>query len=302
MITSRFGLPLDYKEVTETIVNVLSDYIVKSNIKTMVIGLSGGLDSSVSAALCRIVSDKTHVPLFGISLPCKTNKGDEVNGAALCGAEFCDKFSEVNIEDTFKNIEELCMVSSQMESTPISQGNIKARLRMTILYDMASKMGGIVIDNDMITEHELGFWTVNGDVGDISPLANLWKTEVYELAAYLKDNVFKDSKALEAAIAITPTDGNGVSSSDIEQIMPNHTYGDVDKILMPWVSLDRKIKESYLKDDFNNVKGTVFEPLIAEYGKENVKRVIMRNVRSEFKRYPHPIPIDIFKKEIVTKI
>ena len=301
MITSRFDKPLDYKEVTETIVNVLSDYLVKSKIKAMIIGLSGGLDSSVSSALCRLVSDKTHIPLYGVSLPCSTNKADEVSGAELCGKEFCNVFVENGIQDMFTVIERGCDGISMLASTPISQGNIKARLRMIILYDMASKMNGIVIDNDMLTEHMLGFYTINGDQFDISPLASLWKTEVYELAKYLKDNLFKNSKALDAAIKIIPTDGNGVSSSDLEQIMPNHTYYDVDRILMRWVGLDDRIKKSYLEDDFENVKGTVFEPLISEYGKDNVKRVIMRNVNTEYKRYPHPIPIDIFSKCIIKK-
>ena len=299
MITSRFGESLNYKEVTETIVNVLSDYLVKSKIKTMIIGLSGGLDSTTSAAICRLVSDKTKIPLYGISLPCSSNKADEVNGASLAGEEFCSVFVEKNIQDMFSCIENGCDETSMLPSTPISQGNIKARLRMILLYDMASKMNGIVIDNDMLTEHMLGFWTINGDVFDISPLANLWKTEVYELAKYMQDNIFKNSKALDSAINIVPTDGNGVSNSDLDQIMPGYTYYDVDKILMPWVGLDNRIKADFIENDFNNFKGTVFEKIINEYGKDNVKRVIMRCVNSEFKRYPHPIPIDIFRKEIV---
>jgi nicotinamide-nucleotide amidase len=240
--------------------------------------------------------------LYGVSLPCSSNKEDEINGATLAGREFCNVFIENNIQDMFKCLEDGCDKVSTLPSTPISQGNIKARLRMILLYDIASKMGGVVIDNDMLTEHYLGFMTINGDVFDISPLANLWKTEVYELAKYMRDNIFKDSKAFEAAINIVPTDGNGVSNSDLDQIMPNYTYYDVDKILMPWVGLDNRIKDDFIKNDFNNTKGTVFEKLINEYGKDNVKRVIMRSVNSEFKRYPHPIPIDIFKKEIVKKL
>ena len=301
MITCRNSEPLNYGEVTDTIVDVLSRYLLESGIKTMVIGLSGGLDSTVSSALCCLVSKKTGIPLIGVSLPCSTNQADEVNGAMLAGKEFCNKFIENNIQDVFTVIERSCEGISESKSTPISQGNIKARLRMIILYDIASKMGGIVIDNDMLTENALGFWTINGDCFDISPLSNLWKHEVYELAKYLRDNVFNDSKALESAINITPTDGNGVSSSDMEQIMPGFTYNDVDKILMSWVGLDERIKESYIEEDFENVRGTVFEPLIKEYGKDNVKKVIMRNVRSAFKRYPHPIPIDIFNKCIVKK-
>jgi len=291
--------PLNYKEVLDNIVNTLCDYLVKSNIKTVVNGLSGGLDSTVTSALLRIVCDKIGIQLHGLSLPCSTNKEDEVDGAKLAGTEFCNQFIEYNIQNLYEATQKACNKTSAMLPTNISQGNIKARIRMNLLYDYAGQHRGIVIDNDMLTEHYLGFMTVNGDVGDISPLANLWKTEVYELANYLYNNVFKGSKALLHAMEITPTDGNGVSNSDLDQIMPGYTYYDVDKILMPWVGLDERIKEDFIKNDFENVKGTVFEKIVEKYGKDNVKRVIMRSVKSEFKRYPHPIPIDMFRGEIV---
>ena len=290
--------PLDYKSIFETIVNVTSDYMTKNRIKAMVLGLSGGLDSTVCAAICNAVNKKTGIPFVGISLPCSTNKGDEISSAQLAGDEFCNIFSEVNIQDGFECVEKLCEKAANKESTGISQGNIKARLRMITLYDIASKHGGIVIDTDNLTEHFLGFFTVNGDVGDFNPIGNLWKTEVYGLAEFLYNEVFKGSKALKAAIEITPTDGNGVSSSDLEQIMPGFTYTDVDEILMRWVTLDERIKESYLKDGFNQ-KGTVFAKLVEKYGEDNVRRVVMRCVHSQFKRLPHPIPVDAFRAEIV---
>ena len=58
----------------------------------------------------------------------------------------------------------------------------------------------------------------------------------------------------------------------------------------------------FITHNFDNVKGTVFEKLVQEYGKDNVMRVVKRSINSEFKRYPHPIPIDIFRKEIVKKL
>ena len=290
--------PLDYKSIFETIVNVVSEYLTNNGIKTMVLGLSGGLDSTVCAAICKKVNEKTGIPLIGISLPCSTNKSDEVSSALLAGVEFCDEFSEINIQDGFECIEKMCGKASGLSSTLISQGNIKARLRMITLYDIASKRRGVVIDTDNLTEHFVGFFTVNGDVGDLNPIGNLWKTEVYGLADYLYKEVYKDSKALKAAIEITPTDGNGVSSSDLEQIMPGYTYSDIDSILMAWVTLDNRIKDSYLKNGFNQ-KGTVFAKLVEKYGEENIKRVVMRSVNSEFKRLPHPIPIDMFRGQIV---
>lgn len=294
--------PLDYKSIFETIVNVMDEYLTNCKIKAMVLGLSGGLDSTVCAAICRRVSDDTGIPFYGISLPCSTNKEDEVSSASLAGSEFCNTFIENNIEDVFEVVKRACDGISTLASTPISQGNIKARLRMITLYDIASKMGGIVIDTDNLTEHYLGFFTVNGDVADLNPIGNLWKTEVYGLAEYLYKEVFKGSEALKAAIEITPTDGNGVSGSDLDQIMPGGTYTDVDAILMPWATLSDTIKEQYINNGFEFERGTSFLALSEKYGKENVVRVIKRSVASEFKRLPHPIPIDVFRGQIVKKL
>ena len=263
--------PLDYKSVFETIVKVTSDYVKNCGIKTMVLGLSGGLDSTVCAAICKKVSEKNGVKLIGVSLPCSTNKEDEKTSASLAGKEFCDEYIENNIQDVFVVAERACEGIAKLPSTGISQGNIKARLRMIVLYDIASKMRGIVIDTDNLTEHFLGFFTVNGDVADFNPIGNLWKTEVYGLAEYMFNEVYKDSAALKAAIEIVPTDGNGVSGSDLDQIMPGYTYADVDKILMRWVTLDDRVKQSYLRDGFNQ-KGTIFAKLVEEYGEDNVRR------------------------------
>lgn len=295
---------IDYKKVFETIVSTLSDYITNAHLKTMCIGLSGGLDSTVSAAICCEASNRTGIPLIGVSLPCSTNKQDEIDGAQLAGNEFCTDFKVINIQDSFKCVELLCTEGTGKESTPISQGNIKARLRMIVLYDFASKNNGIVIDNDMLTENLLSFFTINGDVFDISPLSMLWKTEVYGLAKWLLENVYKDSKALKSAIEIVPTDGNGVSGSDIDQIMPGYTYYDVDKILQLWVDFNDGEKEQFIKNDRlsgDSSHALLLNGLISEYGLDNVKRVIMRSVKSEFKRYPHPISVDCFNGGIIKK-
>ena len=292
--------PLDYKSVFETIVNTTSEYVKNCGLKAMVLGLSGGLDSTVCAAICKKVAEKTGAKLYGVSLPCSTNKEDENISADLAGIEFCDTYAKEEIQSAFECVEKLCDTVSHVPNSKISQGNIKARLRMIALYDIASREKGIVIDTDNLTERFLGFFTINGDVGDLNPIGNLWKTEVYGLAEYMYKEIYKDSSALKAAIEITPTDGNGVSGSDLDQIMPGYTYADVDAILMPWVTLDERIKQSYLKDGFAQ-KGTVFNVLAEKYGEENIRRVVLRCMGSEFKRMPHPIPIDVFKGETVKK-
>ena len=288
--------PLDMKAVCDNIVSGISKYVEDNKLKCVVIGLSGGIDSTVCAALCKMAK----VPLIGISLPCHTNEAIEKSTAKLVGEEFCDAFKEVNLEYLFTATKNFCDHSvSEKESTPISQGNIKARLRMITLYDIASKSQGIVLDTDNLTENFLGFWTLKGDEGELNPIGGLWKHEVYALAHYLKDNVFKDSKALEASIALIPTDGNGVAAGgDLAQIAPGKTYDDVDEILGAWVGLDSRIKEIVIKNYFDY---GVFKKLCAKHGYETVEAVIMRSVRSEFKRKQRPFIIDIYRGYICEK-
>lgn len=288
--------PLDMKTVCDNIIKGIAKYVDENHIKCCVIGLSGGIDSTVTSALCKMAK----VPLIGVSLPCSTNEACEKSAASLAGVEFCDSFKEVNLESMFTAMKNFCNKSvSEMDSTPISQGNIKARLRMITLYDIASKSQGIVLDTDNLTEHFLGFWTLKGDEGDFNPIGGLWKHEVYALARYLKENYFKESKALSESIALMPTDGNGVKEGgDLAQIAPNKTYDDVDEILMAWVGLDPRIKETVLNSDFNYAH---FKALCEKHGKDIVKGVVMRSVRSGFKRKQRPIVIDVYRGLICEK-
>ena len=293
--------PLDYEKVFNNLVNGIIKYLTNSHIKAMVIGMSGGIDSTVVAALCKEVYNRTNgeFELIGVSMPCSTNKVDENDAATAAGTEFCTHFSVVSLESTFKAVEASCELASNIASTPVSQGNIKARLRMITLYDIASKVGGIVMDTDNLTEHFLGFWTIHGDDGDFNPIGGLWKHEVYGLAKWMKENVYKDSKALEASIALMPTDGNGVKEGgDLAQIAPGKTYDDVDEILHDWVGLDPRIKLDVVRSGFQH---GVFKQLCEKHGVDTVSMVIRRSINSEFKRKQRPFVIDIFNGNITEK-
>lgn len=292
--------PLDYRKVFENIVKGTSEYLAKCNLKAMVLGISGGIDSTVCAAICKEVSKITKIPFFGVSLPCSTNGNDEISSATLCGKEFCDFFNEVNLQKPFEVMEKFCMnTMMEIPDTPISKGNIKARLRMITLYDIASRLGGLVMDTDNLTENYLGFYTLHGDCCDFNPIGGLWKHEVYGLAKWMKENIYKDSEALDAAIAIVPTDGNGVKAGgDLEQIAPGKTYDDVDEILYAWVGLDSCIKDIVIKNYFDY---GVFKKLCEKHGYETVEAVIMRSVRSEFKRKHLPLVVNIYNGIVTDK-
>ena len=295
MVETYRPIPLDMEVVFKILVNGIKNYVDKNHLKVVVLGLSGGIDSTVVAALCKA----GNIPLIGVSLPCSTNADVENDAAKAAGAEFCDTFKVVNLQEPYEVMEKFCTEASGKEKTAISQGNIKARLRMITLYDIASKVGGIVMDTDNLTEHFLGFWTLHGDDADFDPIGGLWKHEVYALARYMKENIFKDSKALEQSIALMPTDGNGVKEGgDLAQIAPGKTYDDVDEILHAWVGLDPRIKELVIKRYFDY---GIFKTLCEKHSYETVEAVIMRSVRSEFKRKQRPFIIDVYRGLICEK-
>ena len=279
---------MDYKKAFETMVSETARYLVDNHLKTMVLGLSGGLDSTVTAAICHEVvrrNPEQGLKFIGVSLPCATNTSEENDSASLAMNGFCDEFWVENLQKEYLLMRATC--EQHYPSTHLSQGNIKARLRMIYLYNLASVTGGLVMDTDNLTEHNLGFWTIHGDVADFNPIGGLWKHEVYELCKYLFTEVFTDEasaahQALRAAYGITPTDGNGVAAGgDMAQIAPGHTYEEVDDILNTYIQANGQAE----------AQASAVVRLNAAYGAETVERVLQRHRNSEFKRKRLPIAI-----------
>jgi NH3-dependent NAD+ synthetase len=93
----------------------------------------------------------------------------------------------------------------------------------------------------------VGFWTLHGDVGDFGLIQNLWKTDVYDLSKWIQDKSMGiQADALKACIEATPTDGLGITNSDLDQLGAS-TYNEVDKILKTWLTKDL---DSFSWDDF----------------------------------------------------
>ena len=282
-------------KIFKSLVDQVGYYLVKNNLKAMVLGISGGIDSTIVSAICSEVEKNTGIPFYGFSLPIK-NKNDEFSTSDLVGKAFCkeDRFDVVNFLEVYNFCSHGFNEAKNnlgIGKTLISEGNIQARLRMMFLYDVASNLGGIVFSTDNQTEYNLGFWTLHGDVGDINPMFGLWKTEVYKLAEYLVE-YYKDSEnkreALKQSIGLTPTDGLGISNSDLEQIGAR-SYDEVDDILkkvLRWKSAYRDhLPEN--KDEFIEF----FLKSHPELDQEVAKKVVMRHLCSEFKRGTLPVQV-----------
>ena len=285
---------LDYEKVFETIIEKVSNYLERNKLNSMVLGISGGIDSTVSAAICYEVALRTGIPLIGRSLPIK-NKADEFNCSKLVGKAFCSDFEVIDLTELYTKYLKILATQEYYEiaenslpdspvdykgleellnlQTRIANGNIQARLRMSYLYNIAGITKGIVIDTGNLTEYYTGFWTIHGDEGDISLLGGLWKTEIYKLAQYITEYYQKKGEtdkvnAICISAGLTPTDGNDTSDtgSDLEQIGGN-SYEEVDEILDRLTT--QKTEEEISKD---------FDP-------ETVKKVIGRYRSSMFKRF-----------------
>lgn len=282
------------KENLDKIREKTSEYLERYSIKCLVIGISGGIDSALNCAILRSICVNLGIKLIGVSLPTDSNKIDEVNRANNIGRLFCDIFLEKNINEICESVNE--RFSNNIDrlltfNDKIRYGNIKARMRMIALYNEAYKHNGIVVDNDNKTEHLLGFWTLNGDVGDITPMADLYKTEVYDLAEYLVEYELKtkeEKDALTACIECVATDGLGITSSDLDQLgVPS--YRTVDLIL-----------KNFVEEPSGDSFGTLIHELkynSISYKDENEVRewvnvIVKRNQNSNFKRN-HPYKIKL---------
>lgn len=278
---------LDYELVLSSITRKVKSYLVEHKIQALVIGISGGLDSGINAAILKPICDELSIPLIGRYIHIETNKEEERARANEIGKWFCSSYKEVDLTELYHislpMFEEKKVDKDVPFDDKIRRGNIKARMRMVYLYNLCQEVRGIVVDNDNLTEHLLGFWTLNGDVGDITPLFSLYKTEVYGLSKHVMnkianskvDNSTEMANALLGVINAVPTDGLGITSSDVEQFGAK-TYDEVDGILM-------RFKQGLPLSDIND-----------SYGEEVVSKVLKRHLNSEFKRkHPHRIKLCI---------
>ncbi len=200
--------------------------------ESLVIGISGGIDSSVSSTLCAMTGIKTIV----LTMPIK-QKVDQHDLSLKHQKWLKDKFN--NVEGYTISLDELfnSFKSSLSEfNSEHGMANSRARLRMTTLYQVASANNGIVVGTgNKIEDFGVGFFTKYGDGGvDISPIGDCNKSDVWEIGKEL--NILKD--IIEAA----PTDGLwddgrtdegqlGVSYKELEEAMSNENSNNRDKYL-----------------------------------------------------------------------
>jgi len=204
---------MDTKKVAEYIINWLKEYATNAKVNGFVLGVSGGIDSALTSTLCA----KTGLPTLCVEMPIHQAES-QVSRAEEHIKQLKERFSNVsearvNLTSTFEDFKNVLPEAEISTKLDVSLANTRARLRMTTLYYFAGLHGLLVAGTgNKVEDFGVGFYTKYGDGGvDLSPIADLMKSEVYDLAAYLG----VPSSIQEAQ----PTDGLfGDSRTDEDQI------------------------------------------------------------------------------------
>ncbi|WP_334055891.1 NAD(+) synthase [Polaribacter sp. P097] len=204
---------MNTEKVAEYIINWLKDYATNAGVKGFVVGVSGGIDSALTSTLCA----KTGLPTLCVEMPIH-QAASQVSRAEEHIAQLKERFDNVNevrvdLTSTFEDFKSAVPTIDDQAKVDLSLANTRARLRMTTLYYLAGINSSLVAGTgNKVEDFGVGFYTKYGDGGvDLSPIADLMKSEVYALAAHL---------GVPNSIQIAqPTDGLfGDSRTDEEQI------------------------------------------------------------------------------------
>jgi NAD+ synthase len=252
-------LTIDPKEIITVIKDFIKTYVQNSKCKGVVLGLSGGIDSAVTAIICKdALGEKNVKCLF---LPDDTTPEDDFNHYELIVKKFKLSSEKKDISTTVKEIASNCII----KPNKYALANIKARARMILLFEYANMTQNLVCGTSNKSEILVGYYTKYGDGGvDIMPIGDVYKTQVWELAKFLK--------IPKEIIIKPPTAGLWKGQSDEEEL--KLTYNQLDKML---VGLEKKMD---IKDIAEILKVKISE----------VERIKNMRIKSEHKKRAALIP------------
>ena len=206
---------INWSKLADEITAWIADYAESNGISTLVIGVSGGIDSAVTSTL----SAKTGLPTIVLNIPIHQDpKQYELSNKHISWLESNFDNVESRLVDLTGTYDSFTEEMNEHDLSSLSLANSRARLRMTTLYAIAGSTGGIVVGTgNKVEDFGVGFFTKYGDGGvDISPIADLMKSEVYEIAKALD--------IVEEIQQAAPTDGLWDDGrTDEEQIGATYT-------------------------------------------------------------------------------
>ena len=232
---------MNSKRVIDHIVNWIGDYASSesSKIESLIVGVSGGIDSALTSTLCAMTNIKTilvKIPLYSKDISLSND-----HCVDLQMKHNNIKIYEIDLTRTFDEFKLVCEKNSH--NNELGFANTKSRMRMMLLYQIAQSESGIVVGTgNKVEDFGVGFFTKYGDGGvDISPIADLTKSEVKILA--------KELKIIDSIILAKPTDGLWEDNrTDEDQL--GLTYDQLEDAM---INLNSPHRAQYLKIRENNL-------------------------------------------------
>jgi NAD+ synthase (glutamine-hydrolysing) len=249
------------------------DYVRKNGFETVVIGLSGGIDSCLTATIATDALGPEHV--VGVRMPSRYTSDMSNDDAAQLAQNQGFRLMTVPIESTFEAYREMLSEAFAGTEPGVAEENIQARIRGNILMALSNKFGWLVLTTGNKSEMSVGYATLYGDMaGGFAVIKDVPKVLVYELAEWRNTQ----SIAIpETAITRPPTAELRPNQKDTDSLPP---YPVLDPILKAYVEEDRRAEE---------IVALGFDP-------ETVQRVIRMVDRTEYKRRQAPPGVRITQR------
>ena len=249
------------EEVYRALCMGLRDYVQKNGFTDVLVGLSGGIDSALTAAVAADALGAEHV--WGVTMPSRYSSEGSVSDSRALAENLGIRFDEIPIGPPFGGFEEALADAFAGTDEDVTEENLQARVRGTILMALSNKFGNLVLATGNKSEYSVGYATLYGDmVGGYAVLKDLFKHVVYRLAEWRN----RDGEVIPRSTITKPPSA---------ELRPDQRDSDS---LPPYEVLD-PILEAYVEDDRTPAS------IVAEgYDAETVDRVVAMVDRSEYKR------------------
>ena len=223
-------------ETYAALVMGVRDYVGKNGFKSVVLGLSGGIDSALTAAIAVDALGPEHV--IGVSMPSEFTSAASLDGAAQLAASLGIRIETIAIREVIRTYEHALAPVFTGRAPDTTEENLQARVRGNYLMALSNKFGWLVLTTGNKSETSVGYSTLYGDTaGGFAVLKDVYKTQVYELARWRN----RDREVIPAAtIARAPTAELRPGQTDQDSLPP---YETLDEILRLYVEDDRSIAE-----------------------------------------------------------